>query len=81
MNEGLALLEKLKQAESEYETARKEYLDWYFNNAPLFEQKKLKMQLLLEDCAVIILTVTALSGCRCVQEDSPLIHLHYPVWQ
>ena len=62
MNEGLALLEKLKQAESEYETARKEYLDWYFNNAPLFEQKKLKMQLLLEDCAVIILTVTALSA-------------------
>ena len=60
--EGYRLLEDLKKAETKYFIARKIYLDWYFANAPFYERKKLKMQLLLEEFAITTLTITAFAA-------------------
>ena len=62
LEEGFNLLEKLNQAETLYQKAKNEYLDWYFKNAPFYERKKLKMQLLLEEFAITALTITAFAA-------------------
>ena len=59
MEEGFKLLEELQQAEKNYKTAQKKYLDWYFNNAPYYEKTKVRASMLIDQFAIATLTIIA----------------------
>ena len=61
LEEGFTLLREVEDAKQKYETATKQYLKWYFNNAPDSEKTKTRIKIFAYEFALWIIAIILFS--------------------